>query len=227
MYLVDTTGQIQKVSCWYLYWNLVKNGGILHVDTWKMLNVPDRKLGGQGHPWHHGYTWQTPRRISWKFCSYIFVGSVSGLAGSFILTLGGCQGFLTWDLEDWVTFDNIDLLHKPQGSSPESYVWISLLEVCQEGVVKKGGTWRTLGVPEQRCGGQGHSWRHQWCFFYLKEHILKVLCPYLNWKCQEGGVKQEGTWRTLGVPDRRHGEQGHPWYHEVPFESSHISLKFQ
>ena len=43
-----------------------------------------------------------------------------------------------------------------QGRYPESFVLISLLEVCQEGGVKKGGTWRTLGVLDGRLGGQGH-----------------------------------------------------------------------
>ena len=38
-----------------------------------------------------------------------------------------------------------------------NHVLISILEVCQErGGVKKGGTWRTLGVPDRRHGGQGH-----------------------------------------------------------------------
>ena len=27
--------------------------------------------------------------------------------------------------------------------------------------------------------------------------------------CQEEGVKKVGIWRTLGVPDRRHGGQSH------------------
>ena len=27
---------------------------------------------------------------------------------------------------------------------------------------------------------------------------------------QEGGAKKRGTWRTLRVPDGRHGGQGHP-----------------
>ena len=39
----------------------------------------------------------------------------------------------------------------------DNFVLISQLEVCQEGVVKKGGTWRTLRVPDQRHGGHGHS----------------------------------------------------------------------
>ena len=27
--------------------------------------------------------------------------------------------------------------------------------------------------------------------------------------CKEGGVKKRGTWRTLRVPDQRHGGLGH------------------
>ena len=36
----------------------------------------------------------------------------------------------------------------PQGRYPENFVLVSLLEVCQEGGVKKGGTWRTMRVPD-------------------------------------------------------------------------------
>ena len=38
----------------------------------------------------------------------------------------------------------------PQGIYPEIFLLIPLLEVCQEGGVKKGGTWRTLRVPDWR-----------------------------------------------------------------------------
>ena len=44
----------------------------------------------------------------------------------------------------------------PQGRYPENFVPISQLEGCQEGGVKKGGTWRILGVPDARLGGKGH-----------------------------------------------------------------------
>ena len=44
----------------------------------------------------------------------------------------------------------------PQGRYPENFVLISQLEVCQEGGVKKGGTWRTLRVPDGRLGREGH-----------------------------------------------------------------------
>ena len=46
------------------------------------------------------------------------------------------------------------ILHS--GRYPESFMLISLLEVCQEWGVKKGGTWRILRVSDRRHGGQGH-----------------------------------------------------------------------
>ena len=46
----------------------VKNGGI-----WRMLTVPDQRLGGHGRQWHDGYTWKTPRITSSKFCVIIFI----------------------------------------------------------------------------------------------------------------------------------------------------------
>ena len=66
-------------------------------------------------------------------------------------------GFLTRDMEDRVIPDVINNVFLPQERYPENFLLISQLEVCQEGVVKKGGTRRTLGVPDRRHGGQGHS----------------------------------------------------------------------
>ena len=40
---------------------------------------------------------------------------------------------------------------------PEIFMLIFLLEVCQEGGIKKGGTWRTLRVGDHIFGGQNHS----------------------------------------------------------------------
>ena len=60
------------------------------------------------------------------------------------------------DLEDRVILDVMDDHILAPGRYPENFVLISLLEVCQEGGVKKGGTWRTLMVPDRRHGGQGH-----------------------------------------------------------------------
>ena len=34
---------------------------------------------------------------------------------------------------------------------------LNILEVGQEGGVKKGGTWRRLRVPDRRHGGHGYS----------------------------------------------------------------------
>ena len=53
--------------------------------------------------------------------------------------------------------DHMNDLILPQERYPENFVLISQLEVCQEGGVKKGGTWRTVRVLDQRHGGEGHS----------------------------------------------------------------------
>ena len=66
-------------------------------------------------------------------------------------------GFLTGDMEDSVIPDIMNDVFLPQGRYPENFVSISQLEVFQEGGVKKGGTWRTLGVPDRRQQGHGHS----------------------------------------------------------------------
>ena len=34
--------------------------------------------------------------------------------------------------------------------------------------------------------------------FYPKEDILKILCPYLIWKCQEGGGQEGGYLEDIG-----------------------------
>ena len=59
-------------------------------------------------------------------------------------------------MEDRVIPDIMNHVFLPQGRYPENFVLISLLEVCQEGGVKQGGTWRTLGVLDRTHGGQGH-----------------------------------------------------------------------
>ena len=55
-----------------------------------------------------------------------------------------------------INIQSMDDLDRLQGRYPENFVLISQLEVCQEGGVKKGGTWRMLRVPDWRNGGHGH-----------------------------------------------------------------------
>ena len=55
-------------------------------------------------------------------------------------------------MDDRVIPDAIPDVLLPQGRYSEIFVLISHLEVCQEGGVKKGGTWLTLRVPDQRHG---------------------------------------------------------------------------
>ena len=60
-------------------------------------------------------------------------------------------------MEDRVIPDVMNHVYLALGRYPENFVLISLLEVCQEGGVKKGGTWRTLGIPDWTHGGHGCS----------------------------------------------------------------------
>ena len=54
----------------------------------------------------------------------------------------------------------MDDLGRLQGKYPENFVLISQSEVCQEGEVKKGGTWKTLMVLDRRHRGWGHPLCH-------------------------------------------------------------------
>ena len=58
-------------------------------------------------------------------------------------------------MEARVIPDVMNHVFSPQGRYPENFVLISQSEVCQEGGVKKGCTWRMLRVPHWRNGGQG------------------------------------------------------------------------
>ena len=55
--------------------------GLLTGGTWMTLLVPDRRLGGQCHPWCHGWPCLIQRKITWKFCVDIFIRSVSRIGG--------------------------------------------------------------------------------------------------------------------------------------------------
>ena len=100
----------------------------------------------------------TPRKIPWKFRVDIFIISVSRRGGSFMGVLVGHWGFLTGYLEDMVILDVMNDLILPQGWYTESFVLISLLEVCQDWGAKKKWPWWTLRVPDWILGGYGHSW---------------------------------------------------------------------
>ena len=72
-----------------------------------------------------------------------------------------------------------------------------------------------MPLPDQRYGEEGHSWRHEWCFFTLRKIHWKFHVDILIRNVSgRGGQEGGGTWRTLRVPDWRHGGQGHPWHHE-------------
>ena len=70
--------------------------------------------------------------------------------------LGGHGGFLTGDMDDRVIPDVKNDVLLPQGRYLENFMLISQWKVCQEGRVKKWGTWRTLRVPDKIQGGLCH-----------------------------------------------------------------------
>ena len=70
---------------------------------------------------------------------------------------------LTRDMDDRVIPDVMDDILLPQGRYPENFMFISQWEVCQEGGVKKWGTWRTLRVLD---------WRHD-----FPDVMIEVFLP--------------------------------------------------
>ena len=88
---------------------------------------------------------------------------------------------------------------------------ISIGSVSWRGGVKKGGTWRTMRVPDQRHGWQSHSWCHEWCSFTSRKITWKF-CVDISIRSVSGRrVKKGVTWRMLRALDWRHGWQGHSW----------------
>ena len=70
---------------------------------------------------------------------------------------------------------------------------ISQLEVCQEGGVTKGGTWRTLRVPDRRHGGQGDPDVMNHVFLpqgRYPEYFVLIMISQLK-VCQEGGYLED------------------------------------
>ena len=59
-------------------------------------------------------------------------------------------------MDDRVIPDFMNDVLVTRGTYPENCVIISQMEVCQDGRVKKGCTWRTLRNPDQRHEVQGH-----------------------------------------------------------------------
>ena len=59
-------------------------------------------------------------------------------------------------MDDRVIPDLLNDVLLPQKTYSENFVLISQLEVCQEGGVKKGGTWSMLRVPDWRHGRYSH-----------------------------------------------------------------------
>ena len=78
-------------------------------------------------------------------------------------------------MEDRVIHEVMNDVFFPQGRYPENFVFIYQSEVCQEGGVKKGVTWRTFGVSDGDIEDSviPDVMNHD---FYPKEDTLKISC---------------------------------------------------
>ena len=115
--------------------------------------------------------------------------------------------------------------------TPRLISWEFHVDICIRSAsllrILHGGTYRTLMVPDRILG-----WHIIFDFLddlvwpkgqYPESFMLICLLEV----CQEWGVKKRGTWRTLRVPDRTLGWQGHPWCHGWPyFTQRKIPWKF-
>ena len=69
----------------------------------------------------------------------------------------------------------------------ESFVLISLSDVYHKWGVKRGGTSRTMRVPDWRHGREGHPWYDGWWFFTLRK-IPRKFHVYISIRSVSWGV---------------------------------------
>ena len=93
--------------------------------TLSTLRAPDRRHGGQGHPWDHEWCFLPKGRYPENFVLILQL-EVCKKGGSRRGVLGGRWGFLMGDLEDRVILGNIEDLGTSQGSYSESFWSLSL-----------------------------------------------------------------------------------------------------
>ena len=93
---------------------------------------------------------------------------------------------------------------------------------------QEGGSWRMLRVLDWRLRGHCLSWGHGWYYFTPRTIPWKFCVDIFIGRVSGMGGQEGGTWRTLRVPDRRHGGYGHPWCYGWPWWTPRIiSWKFQ
>ena len=155
--------------------------------------------------------------VPWTFHVDILIKRVWG-RGVKKEVLAGPWGFLTGDMEDRVIPDIMIVVFYPKEDTLKILCWY-LNWKC----VRKGGSRR--GVLGGRWGFLTGDMEDRVIPDVMNDVFLPqgrypenlVLISQLE-VCQEGGDKKGGAWRTLRVPDGRHGRQGHPWWHGWPCE---------
>ena len=159
-----------KVSCWYLYWKCVLGG---------LWGLPDRRHEGLGHSWRHEWCFLTQRKIPWKFCVHIFIGSASGSGGQEGGYLEDIEGSWSETWRTWLFLMSWMMFLYPKEDTRKVLCWYLYWKYVRKGGSKRGdledieGSWQETW----RTGSSLMSWM---TLFDPKDHILKVSCCYLR-----------------------------------------------
>jgi len=106
-----------------------------------------------------------------------------------------------------------------------SLVWI---EVCQEPLVLKVHTWRTLRVPDWILGELDHSWHHGLSWYAIFEVCAKFQLSSMIRSVSGTPCPWSHTWRKLKVPDWSREGWGLPWHHVSTLHGIiYLCAKFQ
>ena len=181
--------------------------GVLDAGTWRTFWVTDCRLGGQGHPQYHGWPCLTQKKVPWKFHVDIFSRSVSEIRGQW----GGT--WRTLRVSDWrLGGHHHSWCHGWSYFIPRKLLWKFCVHIFIRSVsgmgVKKGGTWRTLRVPDWRHEGYGHPW-HFKCSLYMIPNIsAKFQFSSIIISVSRTPLSSSVTWMTWRDPDQRHGGHG-------------------
>ena len=145
--------------------------------TWRTLRVPDRRHGGQGHSWCHGWCFFTLRKIPWKFHVDIFIRSVSRMGGPSWGYLEDIEGSWTETWRTWSSLMSWMILFYPQEDTLKVSCWYLYWKCVKNGGSRRGvlgGCWGFLTRDLED--------RVILDLMYLvdpKDHILKISCHYL------------------------------------------------
>ena len=134
--------------------------------TWRMLRVPDCRHVGQGHYWRHEWCFFTSKKIPWKFCVDISMGSVSGRGdqeGGYLEDIEG-SWLETWMTGSLWTWRRISFY--PKEDTLKILCWYLNYKYVRNGGGSRRGYLEDVEDSWPETGGYGHPWLHECCFFF-------------------------------------------------------------